>query len=146
MTDDYDDHVALTAALRAWAAGSYRDEAAVELLIAHRAWLARRDFRRACLCAEGGYAWLDADRAARIADGDETAALPASSGELRILAIVAQLAGQLGSRPLGELVTGLDGHNMRLVLDAIAHASGWHERGDRHLVTGHLDGRTGEHP
>lgn len=114
MTDDYDDHLTLAAELRTWAAGSYRDEAAVELLIAHRTWLARRDFRRACLSADGGYAWLDADRAARIADGDETVGLPASSSELRVLAIV---------------------------LDAIAHAAGWHETGHTHLVTGYPEVR-----
>ncbi|MQA16948.1 MAG: hypothetical protein GEV09_23295 [Pseudonocardiaceae bacterium] len=136
MSYDYDEHVLLSGELRAWAAGSYRDEAAVELLIAHRVWLARRDFRRACLTADGGYAWFDADRAARIADGDETVALPASSSELRVLAIAAHLAGCPGGRSLGDLLTGLDASNVRLVLDAVAHTAGWHEQGLTHTVTG----------
>lgn len=129
----------LAAELRAWAAGSYLDEAAVGLLIAHRVWPARADFRRACLVTDSRFAWFDGDRAARIADGEEAVALPASSSELRVLAIAAHLAGHPGDRPLGELVTGLDDRNTRLVLDAIAHAAGWHEHGHTHTVTGHQE-------
>lgn len=136
MSYDHDEHEILSAELRAWAAGSYSDEAAVDLLIGHRVWLARRDFRRACLAAEGGYVWFDADLAARIADGDETVGLPASSSELRVLAIAAHLAGYRGNRSLGDLLTGLDVGNVRLVLDAVAHTAGWHEQGLTHTVTG----------
>lgn len=43
------DFEALAAGLRAWAAGSRTDEAAVELLVWHEDWLRRADFTAACV-------------------------------------------------------------------------------------------------
>lgn len=142
--------------LRAWAAGDYGIEAAVDLLAAHHTWLTRPDFRDLCVISTADHlvenfhmprAWLDFDKAGAIAGGGT---LPASSSELQILAIAAGLADAPTSRPLGDLIRGLDTANLALVLDAIAHTGGWHEHratpdgavGYRHTVTGHV-GRSG---
>ena len=49
-------------------------------------------------------------------------AAPLSSSEARILRLAAELAGVDTGVPLGDLLSGLDDGNARLVLDAIAHA------------------------
>ncbi|MQA06843.1 MAG: hypothetical protein GEV07_30510 [Streptosporangiales bacterium] len=124
---DYDE---LVAELRAWAAGDYGIEAAVDLLAAHGHWLARRDFRDACLHATAEHlvtdfdlpqVWLGFDTAAAIADHGR---VPASGSELQMLAVAVELAGYSTSRPLGDLLRGLDDANTGHVLDAIAHAAG----------------------
>ena len=86
--------------LRAWAAGLYAEEAAVDLLIAHRTWLTRRDFLTRLVDVEteawtpGGIpvpqASIDWDTVAMFTDGG---ALPASSSETVILRLAASLAG-----------------------------------------------------
>jgi hypothetical protein len=132
----------LTALLRAASTGYYATEAAAELLIAHGVWLNRRDFLVACVVvfdATGTYrgspANLGADIRDEIAPDDvasvgvwwediprflDTAAC--SGSEARILRLVAELAGIDTGIPLDELLTGLDTHNSRLVLTAIADA------------------------
>jgi hypothetical protein len=65
-----------------------------------------------------------------------------SSGELKMLAFAATLAGQpiipdSTRKGLGDLLIALDDTNTLLVLEAIAHAAGWHERGITREITGH---------
>ena len=117
----------LPAALRACARGFYPAEASVELLIGHGSFLARSDFTRR-------FIWLGTS----ISDGITTMAqidwpavitaldageLPCSGGERRILQLAASLAAGIPV-DLRDAVTGLDDHNIRLLLTAISHASG----------------------
>ena len=105
-------------ALRAWAAGSYLDMAAVELLarvfggrfaVNGHPWIVHDGMDRA---------WLDA-AALR-------AACALSGGERRVLALVAAL---VDGQPVDivDVVTGLDREHLDLVLAALAHAGGSHE-------------------
>ena len=105
-------------ALRVWAAGSYADAAAVELLA--RAFSGR--------FAGAGHPWIGTDTAGRIwLDGG---ALRAASGlfggERRVLALVAAL---IDAEPVEivDVVSSLDRHHLDLVLAALAHAGGSHE-------------------
>lgn len=127
------DYTELITELRAWAAGDYGIEAAVDLLAAHDTWLHRRDFRDACVHATAAQlvadfdlplVWLDFDAAAHLADHGT---VPASGSEMQVLAIAAELAGSPCSRPLGDLLRGFDHANTTRVLDAIAHATGHHD-------------------
>jgi hypothetical protein len=105
-------------ALQAQAQGVHTVEAAVDLLVGHREWLRRRDFRDELVDGpRDGYAFID------------WPAVPAflehagcSGGEGRILRIAAELVGVDTGHGLDELLTGLDEINGRLVLDAVAHA------------------------
>lgn len=105
--------------LRAWAKGSYPQEAATELLI--RAFNGR--------FAGAGYEWMQATE-----DGDlyiDFEAIPThidglSGGEKRFLLLVASLAGD-SLVTLGDVLPGLDRAVMDLVLAAVAHAAGTHE-------------------
>lgn len=103
--------------VRSAAAGYYPSETAAELLIRHDRWLHRRSFVEACIEIDDGYAWVVWGAIPAFLDNPPGC----SSSELRILAIVAELAGYDTGRPLGELLTSLDEHNSMLVLDAIAH-------------------------
>jgi hypothetical protein len=132
--------------LRAWAVGIYAGEAAVELLIAHDSWLRRRDFLSTLVDAvvdgwgpEGvivPMASIDWDRVEAF-----LATAPASSSEAAILRLAASLAGATNTTPLRDLTGGLDDANAALVLDALAHRYGWHERGTARLVTGTFAGQ-----
>lgn len=105
-------------ALRAWAAGSYADSAAVELL-AHAF-----DGR----FARAGHPWMGTDASGRTwLDGDALrAASGVSGGERQVLALVAAL---IDEQPVEivDVVSGLDRHHLDLVLAALAHAGGSHE-------------------
>lgn len=105
--------------LRAWAKGTYPQEAATELLIRAfggrfaspgQPWMGVRDH---------GEPWIDFE-----AIPSYVGAL--SGGEQRFLLLVASLAGD-GLVVLGDVLTGLDRDLMRLVLAAVAHAAGTHE-------------------
>lgn len=64
----------------------------------------------------------------------------AASGELQILAAAVSLAGEeVRAYDLGNLVTGLDTTNVTLLLDAVAHAAGWHQRHMDATITGRFD-------
>ena len=127
--------------LRGWAHGYYPAEAAVELIIRHQTWLHRTDFLLDLVDAvadgwgpEGvtmPIASIDWDRVEHF-----LAAAPASTSEKAILRFAASLAGALVEPCLREFTGGLDDRNGSLVLDALAHRFGWHERGRAHLVTG----------
>jgi hypothetical protein len=139
----------LAVMLAAWAKGDYPSEAAVGLLT-HAAgglWLRRRDFLTACVEAvDDGWsgqgpvpmAVIDWTAVARFID----AGVPASSGELGVLRAAASLAGaEVG--PLREVTASMDVTNLGLLLDAVAHRAGWHERHVARTVTGHLDSAHG---
>ena len=116
----------LAAALRAHARGLLADEAAVELLIAHRLWLRSSDFidgyvdtapavgthtSMACVDWAGAITALDAG------------ALVCSSGEGRMLRISAGLAEGIPV-DLRDALTGLDADNLDLVIQAVLHTGG----------------------
>lgn len=152
LTHDVDDCVdptllptrALVSALSRGARGDYAHEAAVDLLARFGCpsgfWLRRPVFLDNCV-----EAWLvmapdDTTGAvehrvdARI-DGAALAALldrdhvEGSAGELGILHLVAGLLGYPTARPLSDQLLGLDEDTTVLVLRAVAHVGGWHERG-----------------
>lgn len=116
--------------LRICVSGLYFQEAAVELLIRHEAWLWRHDFvRRFIEIVEpepehsdedptvAFVAWEDA--IAALDDG----ALPCSTSEAQILRIAASIAAGTPIM-LRDCLGGLDLDNIRLVLTALAHANG----------------------
>ncbi|MGI8457474.1 MAG: hypothetical protein ACR2LI_05125 [Propionibacteriaceae bacterium] len=116
---------AVHASLRAWASGSYGDEAAVELLIRSFdgrfalpgwPWVAPRE--------RPGEYWLDAE-----AINQATGQL--SGGEQRVLAVVAALAdSQPLERNLADVISGVDRNNQTLILAALSHAGGAHQHND----------------
>ena len=111
---------AVVAGLRVWTRGHERHVcAAVELLIGHRVWLDRPDFRTACVrraIAEYGLDWRWIDwRAARTAlDADRFA--PASAADLAVLDLVIALGeDRYRLRALSPL-------HSRLITDAVTRA------------------------
>lgn len=116
---------------RAWTAGVYRLEVAVDLHITHRAWLRRSDFR-----APGfpELVWIDFQAAARVADRS-----PAGDSETAMLRIALTLAGHDAGHSLDALVSGLDRTNTTTVLKAIAHTAGRHHTAHPAQVTGALE-------
>lgn len=108
----------LAAALIA-GADDWSEQAAVDLLVRNGNWLGRWELRRAFEVVEhddgeliGWINWLDIDSSA-----------PASSGELRILELARSLGGVASSRPLSDLLVGLDDRNLARVLHAFRIAS-----------------------
>ena len=129
--------------LRAWASGLFASEAAVELLIAHDVWLRRRDFLFTLVDAvDDGWGPRGAVVPMAAIDWDRVEAFllsaPASRSEIAVLRLAASLAGSTVSRPLHDATAGLDETNTTLVLNAIAHRCGWHERGTSRLINGTL--------
>jgi hypothetical protein len=117
---------ALTAALRACAAGLYPDEAGVELLISHGGFLDRRDFAgfisTGTSISDGitDMARIDWDAAiSALHDGQ----LPVCGGERRILQLAASTAAGFPVS-LRDAIPGLDNQNLHLVITAIRHAAG----------------------
>lgn len=113
---------ATVAGLRAWARGSYAEEAAVELLarsfggrFASTGWPWVRP------CEHSGWFWLDPE-------GIWTGSGVLSGGERRLLNVVAALVGGQPLADLGGTLAGLDRTNLALVLAAFAHAGGSHEQ------------------
>jgi hypothetical protein len=115
----------LEEALEAGAEGAYRAEAGVLLVLAHDRWLRRQDFTDCCVHVsdDGSMAFIEWDDVVDFLDE-----CPCSSSEAAVLKLAASLAGAHVGGSLGELVTGLDAQNLALVLDAVAHANGLHER------------------
>ncbi|MGH3502544.1 MAG: hypothetical protein ACRDQA_16880 [Nocardioidaceae bacterium] len=106
--------------LRATASGVFALEAAVDLLISHRRWLTRADFRDLIEVEVPGkwqrLAWVDWDRL-------DPEAFPASSSETTVLKVAASLA--TGAPVcLGEVVGGLDEHTVTAIAAAVLHANG----------------------
>lgn len=105
--------------LRAWAKGTYPEEAATELLI--RAFGGR--------FAGTGWGWMQTNEAG--APWIDFESIPShigalSGGERRFLLLVASLAGAVPVT-LGDVLSGLDRDLVNLVLAAVAHAAGTHE-------------------
>lgn len=112
------------AGLRAWAQGSYPEEAAVELLVRTSGGrFANPGFPWIQPCDQPGWWRLDHNEIT----ADTIAAL--SGGEQRLLRIVASLAGGTPVNLSADL-PGLDRDTMGLVLAALAHANGSHEHAD----------------
>lgn len=110
----------IAALLRRRATGSYADEAAVELLIAHDMWLGRRDFLTTCVDYDhDGHdvvVWVDWHAVPAFLDG-----AACSASEARVLRLAAELSGIDTGCPLADLLCGLDDRNSTLVVDAVAH-------------------------
>jgi len=120
--------------LRSWADGLPASEAAVDLLIRHDTWLRREDFRTALVDAvDSGWGTRGTTEPLAAVDWDgvegflDSAAC--SRSEAGVLRLAASLAGAALARSLAEMTCGLDEANADLVLQALAHRFGWHERG-----------------
>jgi hypothetical protein len=119
--------VPLHAALRAQAKSLHASEAATELLISHRAWLRRTDFRDRYI--HHGASITDSHT--HMAEIDWPAAitaldhgdLPSSSSEQQMLRLAASIADGLPV-DLRDTLTGLDDRNINLVITAVLHTSG----------------------
>ena len=114
----------LNAALRGCARGIYPDEAGVELLIAHAAFLHRDDFTSRFVghaTNATGTRLAAIDWAAAIAALD--AGHLACSGVLRMLRLAASLASGIPVS-LRDTLTGIDHRNIELVTTAVLHAWG----------------------
>jgi len=129
--------------LRAWASGMFASEAAIELLIAHDVWPRRRDFLFTLVDAiDDGWGPRGSVVPMAAIDWDRVEAFlvsaPASRSEISVLRCAASLAGAARTVPLHDATAGLDETNTTLVLNAIAHRCGWHERATAQLITGAL--------
>lgn len=115
----------LATALRAHAQGIYYLEAAAELLIA-QSWLHRTDFTsefitiRRSLTAGQTIAVVDWPSAITTLESGD---LPCSGGEQRMLRMTASIADGI-LVDLRDSLTGIDDHNIQLLLRAVLHASG----------------------
>ena len=109
----------LPVALRAGAEGLCALEAATGLVIAHGTWLARNDFAR-FIHTGTGTAAIDWEAAIGALDAGR---LPCSGGEQRMLRLAASLGCGIPVS-LGDAITGIDDHNVGLLVTAIRHASG----------------------
>lgn len=109
----------LPSALRAAASGLYALVAATGLIIAQQSWLGRVDFAR-FVHQDAGIAAIDWEAAIAALDAGE---LPSSGGEKRILRLGASLARDVPVG-LGDAVTGIDGRNVDILIQAVLHASG----------------------
>jgi hypothetical protein len=116
----------LATTLKANADGVPALRAAINLLTGHGLWIKRLAERPGLLRIDysgptpEAYG-IDWEKVVQVVDAKE---LPASSGELRILALAASLAHTAVRIPLGDVVSGLDTANLDLVLAAIADANG----------------------
>ena len=117
---------AITAALRACAAGIHPDEAGTELLIRHGGILHRPDFtgfvHTGTSISDGTtlMAWIDWDAALSALSHGQ---LPLSGGERRILQLAASIAAGTPVH-LRDAIPGLDNRNLQLLTTAIRHAAG----------------------
>ncbi len=109
-----------------WARGLLGAEAAVELLIGHRWWLDRDDFREIAVgfgreaCSGRVMAAVDFEAVAGALEAGE---LPCSGSEGQVLRLAASIACGVPV-DLGGAVSGLDAANTGLVADAVLHAAG----------------------
>ena len=101
------ENVAVTiAGLRAWARGSYAEEAAVELLArSFGGRFASTGWPWVCACDRSGWFWLHAEAI-------WTGSGVLSGGERRLLNVVAALVGGQPLTDLGGTLAGLDRANL----------------------------------
>src|SRR4051794_22362063 len=124
--------VEVAAGLRAWAEGSYADEAGVELLIrAFDGRFAEPGCPWICPGARPDWYWIDTDALVEHSGW-------MSGGERRVLAVVAALVDGRPIADLADVLAGVDRRHLSLILAAMAHAGGSHEQVD--MVRG--EGRT----
>jgi hypothetical protein len=122
LTTCFDD---LAEAIRAWARGWLVTEAAAELLIAHRSWLERGDFRQMAVVfrwdvyRDRYVAAIDFAKAAGLVRGT----LPCSDGERQVLLAAAGIAEGIPV-DLREAALSLDAVNAARVAQAVCHAAG----------------------
>lgn len=109
-------------ALRACAAGIYTHEAGVSLLIANRTFLGRDDFTSRFITRDTATGMAAIDWAAAIPALD-AGEIPCSGGEQRALRLAASIADGIPVS-LSDTITGLDPRNARLVVQAVAQATG----------------------
>ena len=115
----------LATALRAHAQGLYCLEAAAELLIA-QSWFRRTDFTSRFITATPS---LVDDQPMAIVDWPSaitalnTGNLPGSGGEQRMLRMTESIADGIHV-DLRDSLTGIDDHNIQLLLRAVLHTSG----------------------
>jgi len=125
----------LRAALLRTASGVYATEAAIRLLLAHGSWPLRLDGAGLLTVSEATTAAGSASCYAEVlweevsANIDAGHLLIGSGSEIRVLRIAASLAAGIPV-DLADAVTGLDRHNLALVLAALSHANGSHEHKD----------------
>ena len=112
----------LPEALRACAAGICTHEAGVSLLVANRTFLSRDDFTSRFITRDPTAAMAAIDWAAAIAALD-AGEICCSGGEQRILRLAASIADGIPVS-LSDAITGLDPRNARLVVQAVAQATG----------------------
>jgi hypothetical protein len=116
----------LATALRHQAQGIYCLEAAAELLIAHGTWLHRADFTTGFIILSRGLTdgqWMAAVDWAAAITALAAGHLPCSGGEQRMLRLIASIADGIPA-DLHDILTGIDHHNIQLLLKAVLHASG----------------------
>jgi hypothetical protein len=119
----------IAAGLRNQAEGLCWLEAAAELVIAQD-WLQRADFTSRCLTTVRG---LTGSRPMAAIDWPtvitalSTGQIPCSGGERRMLCLTASLAEGIPV-DLREALTGIDEHNLGLLIDAMRHATGQRRR------------------
>ena len=116
---------AITAALRAAAAGILPHEAGTGLLIARGCFLHRDDFTHYLHTAPSitdgtPLAWIDWDAASTALNAGQ---IPASSGETSIFRLAASLAAGCPVS-LRDTIPGLDHTSLHLLTTAIRHAAG----------------------
>lgn len=116
----------LAAALRNQAQGIYCHEAAAELLIAHQTWLHRADFTDTFITISHELtdgrpmALIDWPAAITALNAGH---LPCSGGEQRMLRLIASMADGIPV-DLQQTLTGIDDHNIQLLVQSLLHASG----------------------
>lgn len=116
----------LAAALRNQAQGIYCLQAAAELLITHGTWLHRTDFTGQFVTLNHG---LTDGRQIAVIDWPAAITaltaghLPCSASEQRMLRLIASIADGIPV-DLQQTLTGIDDHNIQLLLQAVLHASG----------------------
>jgi len=124
----------LAEALSRGASGMDTAEAAIGLLMAHGVWPARLaaaqfvELSDADEPEEPRYAWVGWRHAVAALDGGTLTG--GSGSDNRVLRIPASLSELGVPVDLADAVTGLDRHNLALVLGALSHANGSHEHKD----------------
>jgi hypothetical protein len=111
----------LPEALRAGASGLYALEAGTGMIIAHGCWAGRDDFA-SFIHRDDSTAAIDWEAVISAADAG---GLPSSAGEKRMLRLAASLAADIPVS-LGDAVTGIDQHNVDILVAAVLHAAGRH--------------------
>jgi hypothetical protein len=112
--------------LRVWAKGQLCAEAAAGLLIGHRWWLYRDDFRE--IAVQFGWQAFTGQVMAvvdfeTVAGALEAGVLPCEGSEGQVLRLAASIAAGVPV-DLGSAVSGLDAADAGLVADAVLRAAG----------------------